>query len=104
MAEYVFLICLQSCLKTSMRSVFYERLFQLNRCLEQACEILDLYELDGIIHSVYANARKRSLEDLRTDMSHILTGMLHQRELEACVAAVRTNPEPEQMGDDHSKL
>ena len=83
-----------------MKPVFYERLFQLNRCLEQVCDILDLYELDGVIHPVYAGARKRSIEDLRADLSHILTCMLHQRELDACVAAVRSKPEPERTGDD----
>ena len=70
--------------------VFYERLFLLNQCLEKVCGILDLYELDGVIHPVYTAARKRTIEDLRADLSHILTGLLHQRELEACVAAVRT--------------
>jgi len=85
-----------------MKPVFYERLFQLNRCLEQVCDILDLYELDGVIHPLYAGARKRSIEDLRADLSHILTGMLHQRELEACVKAVRPKLET-QAGDDHTK-
>jgi hypothetical protein len=41
-----------------MKPVFYERLFQLHRCLEQVCGILDLYELDGVIHPVYAGASK----------------------------------------------
>ncbi len=84
-------------LDTQMASLnhaaLYERLFLLNRCLEQAGEILDLYELDGVLHPVYANARKNALEDLRADLSHVLTGRLHQRELEACVASGRIKDE-----------
>ena len=82
--------------------VFYERLFLLNQCLEKVCAILDLYELDGVIHPVYATARKRTLEDLRADLSHILTGLLHQRELEACVAGVRIKKEQEQKDEGQS--
>src|SRR5258708_1055644 len=84
-------------LDTQMASLnhaaLYERLFLLNRCLEQAGEILDLYELDGVLHPVYANARKNALEDLRADLSHVLTGRLHQRELEACLASGRIQDE-----------
>jgi hypothetical protein len=46
--------------------------------------------------------RQRSVEDLRADLSHVLTGLLHQRELEACVKAVRT-PEQKLSGDDQAK-
>jgi hypothetical protein len=81
-------------------AALYERLFLVNRCLKQVCEILDLYELDGVIHPRYANARKNALEDIRADLSHILTGLLHQRELEACVAAVRIQPEHKHKADD----
>jgi len=33
-----------------------------------------------------------TVEELRADLSHVLTGMLRQRELEACVRAVRKEP------------
>jgi hypothetical protein len=36
---------------------------------------------------------QRSVEELRADLSYVLTGMLHQRELKACVKAVRMEPE-----------
>jgi len=83
-----------------MKPVFYERLFHLNQCLEQVCDILDLYELDGVVHPIYAAARKQAPQDLRADLSHILTGLLHQRELEACVPSVQIKPVPERTGDD----
>lgn len=44
-----------------------------------------------MVHEAYAGDRQRSVEELRADLSHALTGMLHQRELEACVKA----PKPE---------
>jgi hypothetical protein len=72
-----------------MKSVFYERLFLLNRCLEQVSEILEQLRLEELIHPVFATDRQRTVEDLRADLSHVVTGLLHQRELEACVAAVR---------------
>ena len=74
-------------------SSHYERLFQLNRCLEQVAEILEQFRNEGMIHPVFAGDRQRAVEDLRADLSHVLTGLLHQRELEACVAATRTKPE-----------
>ncbi|HEV7674073.1 MAG TPA: hypothetical protein VGQ12_06035 [Candidatus Angelobacter sp.] len=76
-------------------AALYERLFLLNRCLEQVLEILEQFRQDEVIHPVFASDRQRTVEDLRADLSHVLTGMLHQRELEACVKAVRTEPEPE---------
>jgi hypothetical protein len=72
-----------------MKSVFYERLFLMNRCLEQVSEILEQLRQEELIHPVFAADRQRSVEDLRADLSHVVTGLLHQRELEACVAAVR---------------
>jgi len=42
------------------------------------------------------------IEDLRADLSHILTGLLHQRELEACVAGVRIKKEQEQKDEGRS--
>jgi hypothetical protein len=72
----------------------YERLFLLNRCLEQVAEILEQFREDGVVHPVFASDRQRTVEDLRADLSHVLTGLLHQRELEACVAAVRVEAEP----------
>lgn len=78
-----------------MKSLFYERLFQLNRCLEQVGEILEQFRQDEVIHPVFANERKRTVEDLRADLSHVLTGMLHQKELEASVASTRKQIEAE---------
>ena len=80
----------------SNHAALYERLFLLNRYLEQVAEIVEQLQQEGLIHAVYAGERKRTVEDLRADLSHVLTGMLHQRELEACVKAVRIQKEPEQ--------
>lgn len=79
----------------TMQSPFYERLFLLNRCLEQVSEILDQFRQDELIHEVFANERKRTVEDLRADLSHVLTGILHQKELEACVGLARKQIELE---------
>jgi truncated hemoglobin YjbI len=68
-----------------MKSAFYERLFLLNRCLEQVSEILEQFRQDEVIHPVFASNRQRAVEDLRADLSYVLTGMLHRRELEECV-------------------
>jgi len=76
-----------------MKSVFYERLFLMNRCLEQVGEILEQFRQDELIHPVFAADRQRTVEDLRADLSHVVTGLLHQRELEACVAVVRIQKE-----------
>lgn len=81
-----------------MQAALYERLFLLNRCLEQAAEILLQFEQEGVIHPVYAGERKRALEDLRSDLSHVLTGMLHHRELEACVGLAREKIAQEAKG------
>ena len=70
------------------QSAVYERLFLLNRCLEQVVEIVEQLQQEALIHAEYAGQRKRALEELRSDLSHTLTGLLHQRELEACVKAV----------------
>ena len=78
-----------------MNAIFYERLFLLNRCLEQVTEILEQFRQDEIIHAVFANDRKRVVEGLRADLSHVLTGMLHQKELEASVALTRKQIETE---------
>lgn len=78
-----------------MKSIFYERLFLLNRCLEQVVEILEQFRQDEVIHAVFANDRKRTVEGLRVDLSHVLTGMLHQRELEACVTLTHKQIEAE---------
>jgi hypothetical protein len=47
------------------------------------------FRQDGVVHKAYAGDRQRSVEELRADLSHVLTGILHQRELEACVKTVR---------------
>jgi len=77
------------------QSVLYERLFLLNRCLEQVSEILKQFRQEGVVHEAYAGDRQRSVEDLRADLSHVLTGMLHRRELEACVGSARKQIEQE---------
>jgi hypothetical protein len=74
---------------SAMKSIFYERLFLLNRCLEQVAEILEQFRQDELIHAVFASDRQKVVEDLRADLSHVLTGMLHQKELEACVVSTR---------------
>jgi hypothetical protein len=76
-------------------AALYERLFLLNRCLEQVSEILEQFRQDEVIHEVYAGDRQRSVEELRADLSHVLTGMLHRRELEACVKGARIQPAAE---------
>jgi hypothetical protein len=80
-------------------SLNYERLFQLNRCLEQVAEILEQFRQEGLVHPVFASDRRRNVEDLRADLSHVLTGLLHQRELEACVAAVKIVPRKDADGE-----
>jgi hypothetical protein len=77
----------------SNHAAHYERLFLLNRCLEQVSEIIEQFRQDGLVHEAYAGDRQRSVEELRADLSHVLTGMLHQRELEACVKAVNRSEE-----------
>ena len=67
------------------QAVLYERLFLLNRCLEQVSEILEQFRQEGVVHAVFVGDHQRSVEELRADLSYVLTGMLHQRELEACV-------------------
>jgi hypothetical protein len=83
-----------------MKSVFYERLFQLNRCLEQVAEILEQFRQDEVIHPIYTTRRTRAVEDLRADLSHVLAGMLHLKELEACVPGVPAKPEAKPTDDD----
>jgi len=85
----------------TMKTLFYERLFLLNRSFDQVMEILEQFQQDEIIHQVFANDRKRAVEDLRADLSHVLTGMLHQKELEASVASTRKKIESE--GKEHSR-
>jgi hypothetical protein len=82
-----------------MKSIFYERLFLLNQCLEQVAEILEQFRENEIIHAVFANDRKQAVEDLHADLSHVLTGMLHQKELEASVASTRKQIESEEHSD-----
>lgn len=55
-------------------------------------EVLEQFRNEGVIHAVFAEDRKRAVEELRADLSHVLTGMMHQRELEACVAATKIQP------------
>jgi hypothetical protein len=78
----------------TMKSLFYERLFLLNRCFDQVMEILEQFQQDEVIHAVFANDRKRAVEGLRRP-EPVLTGMLHQKELEASVALTRKQIESE---------
>ena len=79
-----------------MKSTSYERLLQLNRCMEQVAEILEQFRQDGTIHSIYAGHRTRAVEELRADMSHVLAGMLSQKEFAACAGLVqKAGPSPE---------
>jgi hypothetical protein len=68
----------------------------LSRCLEQVGELIEQFRQGGVVHDAYAGDRQRSVEELRADLSHVLTGMLHKRELEACVKAVRIPGENDQ--------
>jgi hypothetical protein len=68
-----------------MNAAVYERLFQLNRCLEQAAEILEQLTQDGLMHAEAASHRRRIVEELRADLNYFLTGMLHRKELEEIV-------------------
>jgi hypothetical protein len=56
-----------------------ERMFLLNRCLEQVGEIIEQFRQDGVLHAAYASDRQCSVEELRADLSHVLTVILHQR-------------------------
>ena len=77
-------------------AALYERLFLLNRCLEQVAEIIEQFRQEGVVHPNFANRRQQAIEDLRCDLSHVLTGMLHERERNECVKSVRIQKEPEQ--------
>lgn len=68
-----------------MKSVHYERLFLLNRCLEHAAEIIEHFKQEELIHPEYAQSRLQALMDIRADLSHVLTGLLREKELEECV-------------------
>jgi hypothetical protein len=67
------------------QAALYERLFQLNQCLEQAAQIVEQFQQEGVIHHEYAGKRRKAIEGLRSDLSYVLTGLLHRRELEASV-------------------
>jgi hypothetical protein len=84
------------------QSAHYERLFLLNRNLDQVKEILQQFREDGVIHAVFTAERLQTVEDLRADLSHVLTGMLHQRELDACVKVV-TESEQKLSGGNQIK-
>jgi hypothetical protein len=63
----------------SNHAALYERPFLLNRCLEQVGEIIEQFRQEGVVHAAYAGERQRNVEELRANLSHVLTGMLHQR-------------------------
>lgn len=71
------------------QTALYERLFLLNRCLEQVTEIVEQFQQEGLLHPEYANQRKHALKDLRADLSYVIADLLHQRELEACVTLTK---------------
>jgi len=48
--------------------------------MEQVAEILEQFRQDGTIHTIYASSRTRAVEELRADLSHVLAGMLSQKE------------------------
>ena len=78
-----------------MKSTPYERLLQLNRCLEQVAEVVEQFRQDGTIHAIYARSRTRAVEELRADMSHVVAGMLSQKEFAACAGCdQKAGPSP----------
>src|SRR5437868_454756 len=82
-------------LRYRMKSTPYERLLQLNRCMEQVAEILEQFRQDGTIHAIYSNSRTRAVEELRADLSYVLAGMLSQKEFAACAGRVQKDgPSP----------
>ena len=87
-----------------MKTVLYERLFLLNHFLEQVATILVQFQQEGLIHPEYVDSRKRTLEDLRADLSHVLTGMLHRRELEKCVALATPQVESNEKSRHSAKV
>ena len=80
--------------RMTMKSLFYERLFLLNRCLEQAGEILEQFQQEGLVHPDHVAHRKRSLEHIRADLSFLVTGLLHRRELEQCAGLAQPQKAP----------
>ena len=52
-----------------MNAASYERLFLLNRCLEQVGEIIEQFRAEGVVHEAYAGDRQRSVEELRADLA-----------------------------------
>ncbi len=82
-----------------MKSSHYERLFLLNRCLEQVVEVLKEFQQEKLIHPEYAKSRKRATEDLRSDLSGVITGLLCERERALGVALVRAESQQEQKDE-----
>jgi hypothetical protein len=80
---------------SAMNAAVYERLFLLNRCLEQAAELLEQFTQDGLIYSEAASDRRRIVEELRTDLNYFLTGMLHRKELEESIGVTQKQIEPQ---------
>jgi hypothetical protein len=78
----------------------YGRLFRLNRCLEEAAEILEQFRQEEVIHPEYAGERRHALEDLRADLGCVLTGMLNRRELETRVGLARREIKAERKTED----
>lgn len=85
---------------TSGQAALYERLFLLKTGAWSRAEIVEQFRQEGVVHPLFANRRQQAIEDLRCDLSHVLTGLLHEREREACVKTVRKPTEPEGKTQD----
>lgn len=72
-----------------MKVVFYEKLFELNGCLEKAIGLLEHFQLEGLLHPEYAANRKQAMEELRSDLSYVLTGIFHRKRIGGIVGGDR---------------
>ena len=83
-----------------MKAAFYEKLFKLNGCFEEAIGLLEHFQLEGLVHTEYAVNRKQAMEELRSDLSYVLTGIFHRKELEASLGVTGKQIAQEQKRDD----
>ncbi len=56
-----------------------------------------------MIHPEYAKSRKRAMEDLRSDLSSVVTGLLCERERASGIALTRTENNREDTGKENVK-
>jgi hypothetical protein len=68
-----------------MKSVFYEWLFLLTQHLEQGIEMLELFRQEGSMQPEYFAHQRRIVETLRSDLTYVITGLLHRKELELSI-------------------